>query len=487
MEHDSNNNLLSSVLLTHNTILNLSGKVLPLLAGLISIPILIRKLGADEFGLLSIAWMVVGYFSLFDLGLGRSLAKLISENIARGDNENISILSGTAQLMLLGFGLTGGAVSAVSAPWIIEHLKIPAHLQHEALWTLYILAISIPFVVNTSGLRGILAAYQRFGLINAIQIPLGVWTFIGPLAVLYFSHNLSIIVSVLVLGRLVALCAYIFACSRVTPVFYNFAVSRSAIKHILNLGGWMTVSNIIGPIMQYMDRFFIGAWISMAAVAYYTTPYEIVTKLSIFPQALMGVLFPAFSYALVQKRVYAANLVGRALNYLFLLIFPPVFVIVVFAHEGLFWWVGSEFADHGTLVMQWLAIGVLLNTPAHVAFSLIQSDGRADWTAYLHLAELTIYLPVLWWLTNNYGIAGAAFAWTARVALDTVILFLMANRRLPNCGVYLRRNAMLYAGAIALCIFGAFLDSITMKISFVGVLLVIFAVVSWRYLLYTKK
>ena len=487
MNHNSNRKLLSSALLARNTVWNLSGKALPLLAGLVSIPIIIKGLGVDGFGLLSIAWMVVGYFSLFDMGLGQSLTKLVSERIARGENEQIGLLARTAQVMLLALGLAGGAVAAVSVPWLTEYLKIPVHLQQEALQTLYILSISIPFVVNTSGLRGVLAAYQRFDLINVIQVFLGLWIFLSPLVVLHFSNRLSVVVFVLVLGRLVALCAYVVSCSRVTPIFHDFTASRSAIKPILSLGGWMTVSNIIGPIMQYMDRFFIGAWISMSAVAYYTTCYEVVTKLSIFPQALMGVLFPAFSYALVQKRAYAAQLVGRAINYLFLLIFPPVIFIVVFAHEGLTWWLGTKFADQGTLVMQWLAIGILLNTPAHIAFSLIQGDGRADWTAYLHLAELPLYLAALWWLTHSYGIAGAAFAWTARVTLDTAILFIMANRLLPHCSVHLRRGAWLFVSSVAVCIIGASLNGIIVKINFIGGSVLVFVLMSWRHLLTSKE
>src|SRR3981081_3559376 len=50
--------------LAHNTIWNLSGYAAPLLAALIAIPILIRSLGTAQYGALTIAWGVVGYFSV---------------------------------------------------------------------------------------------------------------------------------------------------------------------------------------------------------------------------------------------------------------------------------------------------------------------------------------------------------------------------------------------------------------------------------------
>ncbi len=60
----------------------------------------------------------------------------------------------------------------------------------------------------------------------------------------------------------------------------------------------MTVTNVVGPVMVTMDRFLIGAMISITAVAYYTTPYEMVTKLWLIPAAMVGVMFPAFSTSL---------------------------------------------------------------------------------------------------------------------------------------------------------------------------------------------
>lgn len=73
----------------------------------------------------------------------------------------------------------------------------------------------------------------------------------------------------------------------------------------------MTVTNIVGPLMTYMDRFLIGAFISVTAVAYYATPYEVVTKFWLIPSALVGVLFPAFSTALAHDRQRAGQLFGR--------------------------------------------------------------------------------------------------------------------------------------------------------------------------------
>ena len=76
MEH-----LTRGSLLARNSILNLIGQGTPIIAAIIAIPILIERLGTDCFGVLTYAWMVIGYFSLFDLGLGRALTILVAERL----------------------------------------------------------------------------------------------------------------------------------------------------------------------------------------------------------------------------------------------------------------------------------------------------------------------------------------------------------------------------------------------------------------------
>ncbi|HEB68385.1 MAG TPA: flippase [Desulfobulbus sp.] len=474
---------LSGRLLARNVLWNLAGRILPLITGVVSIPILIKALGKDGFGLLSIAWIVVGYFSLFDMGIGRSLAKVVAEKLAKNEHDQVAVLAWTGQGLLLILGLMGCVVAWFATPWIVDVLNLPLRLWVEAHHTLYVLSISIPFVVSSSGFRGILAAYQRFDLINKIQVLLGTWMFLGPLLILPFSRTLSVIVAILAFGRIVALIVYLVLSWRVTHISDGLQIRASVLKPILSLGGWMTVSNIVGPVMTYMDRFFIGAWVSVTAVTYYTVPYEVVTKLSILPQAMMGVLFPALSFSLAGNRAGAARLVDRALRYLFIVIFPAVFLITVFATEILRLWVGSEVANQSTLVTQLLAIGVLINTPAHVAFSLIQAEGKANWTACVHLVELPIYLVLLWWSATHYGIIGVAFIWSARVAMDSVIMVFLMSRVLPQSMPGLKKTSLLLFVAVVVCMVPMLNIEIVNKFMFAGTIMVGFLFLIWNHLL----
>jgi O-antigen/teichoic acid export membrane protein len=425
--------LTSSRLLARNALWNLLGNCAPMLVAVPCIALLIKRLGTDQFGVLTLVWALIGYATLFDLGLGRALTQLVAAKLGSGADQEIPGLVWTSLLLLLLLGLLGALVVVLLAPWLVNHtLHVRGTLGHETLYSLYLLGISVPVVISTAALRGLLEAHQRFGLINALRIPMGVFAYAGPLLVLPFSKNLSTVVAVLVAGRFIAWGAHLLFCFKVMPTLrHRITWQRAAVGPLLRFGSWMTVTNIVGPLMVTLDRFVIGALLSVGAVAYYATPYEVVTKFWLIPGSLLGVMFPAFSTSFVQDRDRAALLYGRSVKYLVLTLFPLIVLVILLADDGLKLWLGAEFAQRSAHVLQWLAVGVFVNCLGWAPLAVVQSAGRPDLTAKLHLIELPAYLIALFWLTKSHGVEGAALAWTGRAAVDALVLFGLANRFLP--------------------------------------------------------
>lgn len=189
----------------------------------------------------------------------------------------------------------------------------------------------------------------------------------------------------------------------------------------------MTASNITGPLLLYIGRILIVVMISVEAVAYFVTPYEVVTRLLIIPGVLVSVLFPAFTLLFQSNPGDVTALYKKAILSLLLVMLPLALLVYVFAEDGLAWWINEEFARNGYRVAQFLAIGVFINSFGHISQALVQGYGRPDLTAKLHLAELALYIPYLWLLIHLYGIDGAALAWTIRVTISTLALSYLAR------------------------------------------------------------
>lgn len=485
---NANSHLTSGHLLARNTVWNLAGQILPMVVGLITIPPIIRAIGVERFGVLSLAWVVVGYFSLFDLGIGRALTKLVADKLGANEEHSIGPLVWTSLLLMLVLGIFGAAVTLLISPLLVHRLlKISQALQKETLQGFYLLAVSIPIVTLTAGLRGILEALQRFRVVNLIRIPMSVWSFAAPLVVLPFSRSVAAVIGILTIGRLIACVAHLFACLRVVPGLSRFAVDFGLAVPVLKVGGWMTVSNICGPAIIYGDRFLISNLLSLSAVSYYTAPFDMISRVTAVPAAVGGVLFPAFAVSMAQEPKRAGLLLERGIKYIFMIVFPVTLIVATFAPEILQVWLGSGFAQHSASVLRWLSIGMLMSCLTAIPFSSLQGIGRSDIAGKVLLIDLLVYFVVLFVLTKHFGIGGAAMAWAGRTTLELLIFLALNHRFLPKGVLPLKLTTIGLIGALGVFYSVTQMHGIAIRTAFAALALVAFSLGSWFLFLEMKE
>lgn len=427
------------------------GAAVPLPLALITVPVLTRTIGADRFGVLALILAVIGSSSFLDLGLGRAITRLVAEETLEGaEGVNVRLV---VKLLIGTLGILGGvgaiAVSASSYALVERFMRVPVALQSEAGSALRLMSIALPFVTMTAGLKGIqegMQAFRRVGLVNSI---IGSALLIAPVVALAFSHSLVAVVAAVVVVRIAAWLTYlVLAFSSEIPEKGRGSADLTGLVSLFRFGGWITVSNIIGPVLTYFDRFVVGSVMSVAAVAYYAAPYDLVMRLGIVPGAVNGALFPALAQSSSRDEAAAAWQAKWGIRSVTMLLVPPVILLVTLAPEGLRLWLGPEFSEHSSSVLRWLAVGVLVNAVAQTPFTVLQSAGRADLTARLHLLEVGPYLVTIWWLVTHFGVTGAAVAWVVRASVDAILMFALACQILPD----LRPAMLACIGAIPMMI-----------------------------------
>jgi O-antigen/teichoic acid export membrane protein len=416
-------------LLAKNTAFMLGSQAVIAALQIAAIPLLIHQIGAARFGVLALAWVMIGYAGLFDLGLGRALTKLTAERLGGGGEHEIPKLFWTATTLLTLLGVIAAVIVAGLSPWLVHGaLNIPDHLEHESLITFFMLAGSLPFVIMSAALRGSLEARQRFDITQTTAVPFAFISYMGPVLMSLISPNLAVVASALVFSRVLASFVLFVLCLRVDPSLRSDrGFSRPLAGTLLRFGGWVTGSAILTPFMASLDRFLIGALVSTRAVAYYAVPFEAMKQLRVVSMAFSGVLFPAFATTIANEKERAEVLFRRGTRGVLIALFPVVFFCGLFAPEILNLWVGEEFARNSTEVMQWLSAGILLSGISSVAYGMLQSV-RPDLLFKLHLAELPFYGLAFWILIGAFGRTGAAMAWSLRAGIDGVLLFAILYR-----------------------------------------------------------
>ena len=393
---------------------------------------MIHRLGTDRFGILMLAWTLVGYFGLFDFGMGRALTRLVATLLANNRQTAIPSLVWTALALMGMLGILGGCILVALTQILIDNvLKVPSLLRGEVQTSFYILAIAIPIVITSTALRGVLEAYQRFDLVASVQVPLGAWTFLGPLLGLVIHNSLVSVVALLLFGRLVVWVVYLGQCIQVqSNLMHVVEIQRDWIRDLFIFGGWLTLTAVIGPVLLYADRFFVAGILGVSMVAYYATLHEMVTRLLIIPSAVVSVMFPEFSKAFSSgSSSVAVPLYKKAIKYVLGIMSPIVLILFVFANKILSTWLNEDFAHQGTWVIRFLLLGVLINALGLISQAFIQASGFPDWTAKLQLIEVPFFLFYLWILLNQFGINGAALAWLSRVTISAVALAFLSFLR----------------------------------------------------------
>lgn len=421
-------------LLRKNVVLNLAGWLLPAIAALVSLPLLARGLGAARFGLVALTWSAVGVFSQFDFGLGRALTRIIAEKLAIGDEREIHDLVWTASWVLLAFTGTLALIGVVAAPAIVDHvLHVPTSLRAEAIGTVRLLALMIPPLTHGVALRGVLEAGQRFRLVNQLRVPLGVATYAGPLLAIPLGLDARIAVGIIALARTAYWLAHFFVLDDIAPHLARpHRPRRHAMAELIAVGGWITVSQVVSPIIVQADRLVVAVGFPIAASGYYGTAAEVATKQWLFTAALQPVFYSAMAAAIKTAPARAAKLMEQAALVTLLVLLPSAVALAAFAEPLLHVWMRDAYVPAAAPVLRWLAVAVYANALAQVPYSVLQGGVDARGPALLHLTELPIYAVLLVMLSRGMGIQGVAIAWLLRMAGDGAALWWMLYRKFPE-------------------------------------------------------
>lgn len=454
VENTFSRSTISGASLARNVTFNLAGQFLPLFAGVLLIPYIVRGLGPERFGLLGIIWVVFGYFNLMDFGLGRATTKFLAEMLARQEEGIPEMVWSSIAVQAL-LGVLGGGILALLTPVLVGRvLKTPVGLESEARATFYILAGALPAVLVASGFRAVLEGCQRFDIANLLRIPSSMLAFVIPAMAVAGGMKLPGVLLWMAITRLGFTLAHGYYCLRVLPSLrLRPAIRLSVIRPLLSFGGWVTVSNAINPILLSMDRFLIGAVLSVAMVGYYTAPMEAITKLWMVPTSLMTTVYPACSALGINRIRELQSIYSRSIKYLFCALAPVSLCLVLFARPIISAWLGQTFADKSAVPLQFLAVGVFLNCFAHVPYSFLQALGRPGAAAKLFLCELLPFGLLAWVMTKRFGISGTAAAWSIRVAIEVLLLLWLA-RRLVRVSFWHALDRRMASGFVALCVFG---------------------------------
>lgn len=417
---------------------NFAGLSLPLLIAVVTIPKLLANLGQERFGLLTLAWGLIGYAGALDLGIGRAATLYISR-LKVGSNSDVNkipIVLGTGvRITLVTGGIAAVLISLISFSDIIYLLKINNVIPSELRNAILLLALALPLQAISATYRGVNEAYLKFKGVSFLRVFLGCTNFGLPWVVSLYTLRLEWLILSLVISRFLALFFYrvlAYSCFEEYSLSKNKLFSVGVAKELLRFGGWFTLSGVLNPLVATADRFIISALISAAAVSLYVIPYEMAAQSLILIGAVTTVTFPYFSQLIVEnpQRVKRFFLKVTAISALVMLVVTLTFIL--FGDEILFLWLKSNANEESIKILKMLSLGLIPYTVGTLSVSLLHAYGRSEVTAKLNLLEFPVFLCLVYFFVEYWGLVGAAYAWVTRVTLDAVLMSFITTKLLKR-------------------------------------------------------
>lgn len=414
-----------------NAIYNLIPQLWFLGLAVFTTPLVLRRLGVDAYGLLSIVSIVGGYLAFLDLGLNVAVIRFIAAHNAKGETEEIIRVTQTALFVFLVMAaLTAAALFSFSSVFA-RLLSVPDGLQSDAVMALRLGALSFGVNLVMGVFSAVPRALQRFDIVNLLNVVIGTLQIVGTVVLLATGMGL---LSVVLWGCLLSglsLVIYVVVAKRLLPALrVRPRFDAEKFRELFNFSGYVMASNFTGVAAASSEKLILGGLAPIAQVTYYALPFNLASRvLTLIPSNLYAVLVPAFSaMGVTDDRERIREAYARAFRFIFIAVAPISILLAVFGGELLRIWIDDDMARIGGPVLAVLAVAVLINAPAWVSVTIGQSLGRPALVLAAQLVHLVVLIISGLIFIPAYGAFGAALAWLAGNVIGIPMLVFLINR-----------------------------------------------------------
>lgn len=428
---------------------NVIGSVLPIAITLLTVPLYLELVGLERYGILTVCWVLLGYLGFLDLGL----APAVAQKIASAKDEEpgaAEAIFWTATWVSIAAGIFSAVLFYAGAALYFALGAVDSSFNGEIRAAVPLLALILPVGMLSSVGAGALQARERFLALNVIYVISSTLMSALPLLVAYlWSPTLGGLIAGSLAARVIGLVLQFANCVAAVPLSRVLRPRRDLTTSLLKFGGWITISTLVAPLLVTVDRLAIGGILGAAAVAAYSIPFSLISRMAIIPGAVSSALFPRFAAAtdLERKRLMTIAVAGIAVA------MTPICILAIALVEPFFTlWVGPSLASISAPVACLLVIGAWANGIAYIPLAKLNGSGRPDIVAKIHLSELLPYWLSLAGLLYFFGLAGAAIAWSLRCIADCMLLYWRSRIGFASLSTLLIPFVLLIASLAALAL-----------------------------------
>lgn len=403
-----------------HTAYNFAGSVVSLAVLLVSIPWYLQLIGMERYGVLSILWLLFGYFGFFDFGIGRAVAQRVAALSDKGDRKKIEVLWAgllvNLVLAVLGAFFLYFALGYILTNWI----DIDAGVRGEVDTAVFWVSLSLIPSIASGALSGVVLGSEKFLMLNIVDVTGKVALQILPLATaLLFSPELGSVTQAIFIARVLAFFLWVFACIKLLPDSMFPRWKPGIASTLWKYGSWITLGMLLAPLLSGVERLVIGHLQGATFVTHYAIPFSLIAPIALLSASLSNALFPRFAS---EEKYGTRRLADNAVLAVVCLVTPIMVLAAFIVQPFLSVWIDVEFSGNTVGIAQVLIVGFWANSVAKVFHTKLQGEGKPETVAIIHLMEVLPFILTMYLMISQWGVLGAALAWTIRTVADMLLL-----------------------------------------------------------------
>jgi len=454
--------------LKHNILANYVSQIYITLIGIVILPLYIKYMGAEAYGLVGFFTMLQAWFNLLDLGLTPTMAR----ETARFRGDAMDVLSyrrlvRALEGVFLAVAVTGGAAMFAAAGYITRDWLKATQLPIAEVQTAVQLMAAIIAMRWMCGLyRGAITGSERLvwlGWYNSLIATLRfvgvllVLIFIGATPTMFFSYQFCVAVV-----ELACLSFYAYRLLPIIPQNKRLPWSWEPLKPVLKFSLTIAFSSSVWVLVTQTDKVVLSKLLPLAEYGYFTLAVLVAGGVMLISGPISGAIMPRMAKLEAEGKHADLIRVYRQSTQLVAVIASAASVTLLFYAEPLLWaWTGDKILSYRVapiLILYAIGNGIL----AVSAFPYYLQYAKGD--LRLHLIGSAVYMalliPSIIWAASQYGGVGAGYVWSIINLIFFVAWLPLIHRKFTpglNCKWYFQDVLIIY---LAVAIAGYCLNAI---------------------------
>ena len=350
--------------IVRNSFFNFIGWVIPSIVNFLCVPIIVRGLGYNQYGVWTVVMAVMGYFTLLDLGMVTGGIRHLAEYRGKGDIDKVNQVIGLGLAFYAVIGLAGSILLAISVDtFLLQTVKIPAGLVGLARRVLYMAAFGFFAHMLQTYLLSVPKALHRFDISNTIESASTIAVNLGTILLLFLGYGLQAIIVTRIVINVISCVLLFIIITKIVPHFkLTLKINRDLKIQIFSYSLTSFLGNLGSSTVSYLQTIIIGSILGVSAVTIFSIPFQLVSRVMNISYRLASVIFPISSElggGTGLERLH--RVYSEMTRFIFFFNTALATIFILFSWDILYLWMGRRFADEASGCLFFIAVGAFFD------------------------------------------------------------------------------------------------------------------------------